>query len=218
MAADKRIAGMDVQNGQVPDRLLDAAEKLFCEKGFDRTSVRDLTRAAHCNIAAVNYHFGGKDNLYIQMFHRQIRRMMDRQREVIGRITRAPGAALEDLLRGSVSEALTQLQRNDPSGTVMKLMVREVLNRHVDKTAVLGELEGEFYTLFAEAFMRFCPNLSLRQAQLLFFSLDAMVVHPLLFYEFYQDVVPDLEVEEMVEHIVKVAAAGIRAYAQGGDR
>ncbi len=98
----------------------------------------------------------------------------------------------------------------------MKLMAREVLNRHVDKEEVLGELEEEFLKLFADAFMRFCPNLDPRQARLLFFSLDALVMHPLLFYEFYQDVVPDLTVDEMVEHIVKFAAAAIRAYAAGG--
>jgi len=44
----------------VQDRLLDAAEELFCEHGFDGTSVRDLAAAAGCNVASVNYYFGGK--------------------------------------------------------------------------------------------------------------------------------------------------------------
>jgi len=46
------------------ERLLDAAEKLFCQKGFEGTSIRDITAEAGCNIAAVNYHFGGKEKLY----------------------------------------------------------------------------------------------------------------------------------------------------------
>ena len=41
-------------------RLLDAAEVLFAEKGFERTTVRDITTAAHCNVASINYHFKNK--------------------------------------------------------------------------------------------------------------------------------------------------------------
>ncbi|HPD46351.1 MAG TPA: TetR family transcriptional regulator [Anaerohalosphaeraceae bacterium] len=218
MTAENKIAAADAQNGHVQDRLLDAAERLFCEKGFDRTSVRDLTRAANCNVAAVNYHFGGKDKLYLQMFKRQIRRMMDRQRAVIARITAQPDATLEDLLRGAVSEALQQLKSSEQSGALMKLLAREMLDRRPDNIALLGEVEADFYGLFAEAFRKFCPHLTDRQMQLLFFSLDALVAHPVLFHEFYKDVMPDLTVEDLVEHVVKVAAAGIRAYAQGGGQ
>lgn len=48
---------------QTQMRLLDSAEQLFAEKGFDAVSVRDITQAAEANVAAVNYHFGGKENL-----------------------------------------------------------------------------------------------------------------------------------------------------------
>jgi AcrR family transcriptional regulator len=47
-------------------RLLVAAEKLFAERGQDSVSVRDLAREAKVNIAAVNYYFGGKENLYLE--------------------------------------------------------------------------------------------------------------------------------------------------------
>lgn len=59
-------------NKTVRDRLLDAAEQSFAEKGFDGTNVRDLTAKANCNIAAVNYHFGGKENLYLEVFRRRM--------------------------------------------------------------------------------------------------------------------------------------------------
>ena len=48
------------------DRILAAAQKFFAEKGFDTTSVRDITTEADCNVASVNYHFGGKENLYLE--------------------------------------------------------------------------------------------------------------------------------------------------------
>ena len=53
-------------------RLLDTAECLFAERGFAGTSVRDITADAGCNLAAVNYHFGGKQNLYREVFRRRL--------------------------------------------------------------------------------------------------------------------------------------------------
>jgi AcrR family transcriptional regulator len=47
-------------------RLLDAAGELFAERGFAATNVRDITASAGTNIAAVNYHFGNKEHLYIE--------------------------------------------------------------------------------------------------------------------------------------------------------
>lgn len=45
-------------------RLLEAARHLFSERGFAAVTVRDITRAARTNVAAINYHFGGKLGLY----------------------------------------------------------------------------------------------------------------------------------------------------------
>lgn len=44
-------------------RILQVAEKLFAEKGFDGTSVRDIAREAHINIAMVSYYFGSKEKM-----------------------------------------------------------------------------------------------------------------------------------------------------------
>ena len=64
---------------KVQDRILKVAEKLFAEKGFKDTSIRDITAEAQCNLAAVNYHFGGKENLYIKVFQRHLDMMRDRR-------------------------------------------------------------------------------------------------------------------------------------------
>jgi len=45
------------------DRLLDAAEKLFGERGVRAATLRDITREAEANVAAVSYHFGSKEGL-----------------------------------------------------------------------------------------------------------------------------------------------------------
>lgn len=55
-----------------PDRILDVAELLFAEQGFDATSVREITRRADANLAAVNYHFGSKVELLDAVINRRI--------------------------------------------------------------------------------------------------------------------------------------------------
>lgn len=46
------------------DRLIKVAMEMFAEHGYDKTSIRDLAKNADANIAAINYHFGGKEGLY----------------------------------------------------------------------------------------------------------------------------------------------------------
>lgn len=43
--------------------ILQVAEKLFAEKGFDGTSIRDISKAAEVNVAMVSYYFGSKEKL-----------------------------------------------------------------------------------------------------------------------------------------------------------
>mgnify|MGYP002148269546 CR=1 FL=1 len=53
-------------------RILDAAEVLFMEHGFDGTSMRMITSRAAVNLAAVNYHFGSKELLIQEVFRRRL--------------------------------------------------------------------------------------------------------------------------------------------------
>jgi AcrR family transcriptional regulator len=53
-------------------RILDAAEELFMQHGFEGTSMRQLTAKAGANLAAVNYHFGSKDALIEAVFRRRL--------------------------------------------------------------------------------------------------------------------------------------------------
>jgi AcrR family transcriptional regulator len=53
-------------------RILQVAEKLFAEKGFDGTSVRDIAREAHINIAMVSYYFGSKEKMLESLIYFRI--------------------------------------------------------------------------------------------------------------------------------------------------
>ena len=53
-------------------RILDAAELLFTQHGFEATTLRQITGAAEVNLAAVNYHFGSKEELIREVFRRRL--------------------------------------------------------------------------------------------------------------------------------------------------
>ncbi len=55
------------------ERILDAAEQLFAQKGFDGASLREITAAASTNLASVNYHFGTKQDLIDAVLLRRLR-------------------------------------------------------------------------------------------------------------------------------------------------
>ena len=60
--------GQNNRNDMTKDRILNEAENLFAQRGFHGVTVREITEAASCNLASVNYHFGNKWNLYLSVF------------------------------------------------------------------------------------------------------------------------------------------------------
>lgn len=62
-------------------RILDAAEQLFVQRGFARTSLRAITTEAKVNLASVNYHFGSKEALIEAVFSRRLE-LLNRKRLV----------------------------------------------------------------------------------------------------------------------------------------
>ncbi|MEA3224405.1 MAG: TetR family transcriptional regulator, partial [Planctomycetota bacterium] len=68
------------------EKILDVAEELFAEKGYTQTSIREITKRAHCNISAVNYYFHGKKNLYVEVFRRHMHAIRDQRIHNIRRV------------------------------------------------------------------------------------------------------------------------------------
>ena len=60
------------QSPDTRERILDAAETLFVEHGFEATSMRMITGRAGVNLASVNYHFGSKEALIQEVFRRRL--------------------------------------------------------------------------------------------------------------------------------------------------
>ncbi len=74
-----------------PALLLEAGTTLFAERGYDGTSIRDLTRLAGTNLGAVTYHFGSKEALYEAV----MAAVAEPLRERLAGAAAAPGAPLD---------------------------------------------------------------------------------------------------------------------------
>jgi len=72
-------------------RILDAAEVLFMENGLDATTLRQITGAADVNLAAVNYHFGSKEELVREVFRRRLTWLNQQRLQELDRLEAAAG-------------------------------------------------------------------------------------------------------------------------------
>lgn len=70
--SSKKTAGRPAEIGQ--SQILDAAELLFSEQGYDGATTRALAKVASCNIAMISYYFGSKDGLYQAVLQRHFER------------------------------------------------------------------------------------------------------------------------------------------------
>jgi AcrR family transcriptional regulator len=203
----------EVMAKDVRDRLLDVAEKLFSERGFADTSVRDITAKANCNVAAVNYHFGSKDKLYIEMFRRHMEMVFAKHKVNIEKIMSSANPTLEKLLETIAETALETLSGADASIPMLKLMVRETLNPQLKEKLISLDKLGDFLNQICEALMRLLPGLTQRRAMLCVYAIEGMVMHPMLFYDSYSELFFAVPVDELVKHIARFTAAGVREAA-----
>jgi AcrR family transcriptional regulator len=85
-------------------RILDVAERLFGLKGFEATSLRDITAEAQVNLAAVNYHFQSKESLIDAVIIRRIEPVNHRRLEMLD--SAGPHPTLEQILTAFIAPAL----------------------------------------------------------------------------------------------------------------
>lgn len=64
------------------DKILNCAHKLFSEKGVNAVGIREIAKAAQVNIAAINYHFSNKENLYLETIKNSIQEMTDTTQKI----------------------------------------------------------------------------------------------------------------------------------------
>ena len=87
-------------------RILDAAEELFMQHGFQGTSMRQLTSRAGVNLAAVNYHFGSKDALIEAVFRRRLDPMNAARLAELAKLEANGNLSPEAIIRAFVGPSL----------------------------------------------------------------------------------------------------------------
>jgi len=106
-------------------RVLDAAARLFAERGFNHVSIRDICKEANSNVASVNYHFGDKLGLYRELISTVAESMNDAKNQAF---EAGEGGAPEERLRAYIRRFLQQLLSPDLGKNCWldKLIAREM--------------------------------------------------------------------------------------------
>ncbi len=191
-------------------RLLKAACELFAERGYASSSVAEITRLAGANKAAVNYHFGSKEELYQEAWRYAHERLMA-QVPPDGGVP--PDRPAEERLRGRIRAGIQRAMADDaiesgilrnemanPTGLLHRVIEDAIRPIRQATQAILRELLGPRATDLDVQFCEVCvvaPWMHLmhhRQA----------VKHEGLAPVFRQDVL-----EAMVDHFSAFALAGI---------
>jgi AcrR family transcriptional regulator len=105
-------------------RILSSAEKLFVDNGFDGTSLRAITADADVNLAAVNYHFGSKEQLLEEVVRRRIAPVNAERIQRLDGLEREHGLygiSLEQYLDAFIRPAMETLHGTDRHHTVRLL-------------------------------------------------------------------------------------------------
>ena len=145
------------------ERILDTAEALFMEHGFEATGLRSMTAAAGVNLAAVNYHFGTKEELFEAVLTRRLDPMNQERVELLDQLERnaAPDAlSCDRILMALFVPALT-LARDPARGG--KNFLRLLGRAYADPAPFIRQFLSEQYAVmiarFKEAFTRALPHL-----------------------------------------------------------
>ena len=199
------------------DRLLNEAEDLFAQKGYHGVSVREITRAAESNLAAVNYHFGNKQNLYLEVFRsRWLPRASQIQQSFRRSLTNngnpTPNMVIQSFARAFLEGPMSSAERTRH----LKLISGELAQPTEAFELVIEQVFRPLFSNLLEDFRKVMPDtIDEKQMVLNVFSILSMV----LYFNFARSLITrfvgdqegtDLETR-LVDHIVHFSLDGVNA-------
>jgi AcrR family transcriptional regulator len=211
--ARKHLSTVDTK-----DRIIDVAERLFAERGYAATSLRDITGEADANLASVNYHFQSKEGLLSAIVERYVgpinRDRLEALDALEGRAERSPD--LEELLHAFLGPAFMHWRQRGMDGArFMRLAGRMHAETDEKLRAIFLSQFEEVARRFGRAFRRALPHLNEREVQLRTHFLVGAMAHTLLWSERMpgppfsrRRAVPP---EEALEGLVRFGRAGLAA-------
>src|ERR1700755_62855 len=152
--------GHDMPTDHTRTAILSAAERLYADRGFGEVTLRDIVAAADVNLAAVNYHFGSKDELIAELF---VTRSIATNRE---RLNELKAAEADGGGRARVEAILRALGRPDLRGwlgpdrersTAARFMIRASIES-VPPIRRIKNREIDHLRKFAAAMRRSLPD------------------------------------------------------------
>lgn len=198
-------------------RLLETAGRLFARKGFRGATVRDICKAARANVAAVNYHFGGKSGLYTQAIRYWAEIAGQRHRFDAGIAAATP----EQRLRVFVLAFMRRLLDEDRPSWHGWLIAREL----AEPTRALDGIVRDFYRPTVRQLQAILGELTGRRpdegpVRMAAFS----ILGQCLYYHHARQVIPKLapdidvgrDVERIADHITRFSLAALRPVRRSG--
>ena len=163
---------------ETKERIVRAAEILFAKEGYAGTSLRQITESAGVNIAAVNYHFGSKENLLIEILDRVVG-PINAERLLLLDEAQAEGtpditAVLTAFLLPDL-HVLDELRSRDPS--LPRFVARMYSEDSELMTRVIGRQFAETQTRFYAAFSSALPELGSEEMAWRLNCIVGIVVH-----------------------------------------
>lgn len=199
------------QSVETREKILEAASRLFAENGYRGTTVEMISRTAKVNIAAVNYHFGGKENLYQQTWRHAHNQLMTEVPPDGGVMADEPA---EKRLRGRIRAGLQRAMLGE--AIELKIMRSEMAN----PTGLLQQVIDDVIRPIRQATQAILRELLGPQATDLDVELcEVYVIAPLMHVTHHRQaekhkglgpVFREELLEAMADHFAAFAMAGIR--------
>jgi len=197
------------------DRILGAAEELFAVHGFSGTSLRQVTSRADVNIAAVNYHFGSKENLVNEVFRRRMDDMSEKRLKLLAEARQKHAGDLEAVLRAFIEPPLMlTLDRQYGGAAFVRVLARAFAEKNDGLRKFLSDNYGHVLREFSKALAECVPALAKED---LYWRLDFVagaLTYAMADFGLIKRPVGVTEkqhCEKAAQQLVRFAAAGLRA-------
>jgi AcrR family transcriptional regulator len=212
---------------ETQERLLAAAAALFAERGFFGTTVREIAQRAHVNIAAGHYHFGSKQELYLEVIRQEFEQLAVQlaARQASPSACEIEAASRAELVAGLKARIEIMLEHliGPPPSIHGQLMQREMC----DPSGALPVIFEQFIRPHKEQLQRvvarLAPGLSKPELERCCFS----IVGQVFFYRMMLPIVPLLMgvrelprdfVRSTAEHITEFSLAALRDFSRPSQR
>lgn len=211
--------------GGTRERILNAAEALFGERGFETVSLRDITGQAEANVAAVNYHFGSKDKLVDAVVERHVVPVNEERLRMLDALEAEAAEApvpVENLLEAFLGPLLAHITGGGMSERLFsKLMGRLMAERGYCLPEQVQPLFQKTALRFVMALRKAVPGLTEEKALWrMHFSFGVMantLTHGETLRQISGGRSGNPPMDKQFAHIIDFCAAGLRAEGAKAD-